>query len=74
MRFTHEAQVIPSTGNETISMGCIGVVLVLCLILLGGIVDEAAQRVYRAKSVPLAEVRTLTPCVGYGDVQKRPGP
>ena len=28
MRLTQEAQVMPSTGNETISIGCIGAVMI----------------------------------------------
>ena len=40
IRLTHEAQVIPSTGKDTISMVGDGVVISVC-ILLGGILADA---------------------------------
>ena len=45
MRLTHEAQVIPSTGNDTISMGvAVGVVMVAPWILLGSILAQRSSR------------------------------
>src|SRR5215210_4274580 len=56
IRFTHDAQVIPSTGKDTISKGSLGVVIG-AMILPGGIRVEPRRSTYDRPFASKSEAR-----------------